>query len=69
VAFWKKKDADYEAMDQIIQDNPGILPAELARLLGVERSTILRRLPSLEEAGYTYSEDKRGRLWPFGKKK
>jgi len=27
----------------------------------------VRRLPSLEEAGYLYSEDERGGLWPFGR--
>jgi DNA-binding MarR family transcriptional regulator len=52
-------------MDRIIRQRPGISQAELARELGVTRSTITRRLPSVEEAGYFYSEDKRGGLWPF----
>jgi DNA-binding IclR family transcriptional regulator len=65
MAFWKKKQEEFETMDQIIQENPGIAPAQLARQLGVERSTITRRLPSLEEAGYLYYEDEEGRLWPF----
>ena len=65
MAFWSKKIEEFEEMDQVIQEHPGISAAELARELEVERSTILRRLPSLEEAGYLYYEDEEGRLWPF----
>ncbi len=65
MAFWHSKRDERELMDQIIRQNPGIRPAELARQLDVARSTVLRRLPSLEEAGYLYSEDERGGLWPF----
>ncbi len=67
--FWSKKHAEFEEMDQVIEQQPGIRPAEIARELSVSRSTITRRLPSLEEAGYLYSEDERGGLWPFGKQK
>lgn len=65
MAFWQKKQEEFEVMNQVIQKNPGISPAKLARELEVERSTITRRLPSLEEAGYLYYEDEEGRLWPF----
>jgi DNA-binding IclR family transcriptional regulator len=65
MAFWRKKQTEFDEMDQIIQENPGIRPAELARRLGIARSTALRRLPSMEQAGYLYSEDDRGGLWPF----
>lgn len=65
MAFWQKKKDDFEEMDRLIQANPGITPAELARQSGVQRSTVSRRLPSLEEAGYLYYEDEQGRLWPF----
>jgi len=65
MAHWQKKDPDFRSMDRLIRARPGIRPAELARALGVARSTILRRLPSLEEAGYIYSEDDLGGLWPF----
>ncbi|MBS1251755.1 MAG: hypothetical protein MAG451_00788 [Anaerolineales bacterium] len=68
MAFWNKKRTEFEEMDQIIRENPGIQPAELARRLGVSRSTIARRLPSVEEAGYRYSEDDGGGLWPFKRK-
>jgi len=63
--FWSKNQVEFQKMDEIIQQQPGIHPAKIARELGVSRSTILRRLPSLEEAGYLYSEDNQGRLWPF----
>jgi DNA-binding IclR family transcriptional regulator len=65
MAFWSKKQSDFEEMDHLIQHTPGISPAELAREMGVQRSTITRRLPSLEEAGLLYYEDDEGRLWPF----
>jgi predicted transcriptional regulator len=65
MAFWSKKTEEFEAMDQVIQEHPGISAAELARELEVERSTVLRRLPSLDEVGYLYYEDEEGRLWPF----
>ena len=67
MAFWSKKQPEYEETDRIIGAHPGISPAELARVLGVARSTVTRRLPSLEEAGYLYAEDEQGGLWPFGR--
>jgi DNA-binding IclR family transcriptional regulator len=54
-------------MDRIIREEPGIRPAELARRLDVARSTVIRRLPSMEEAGYRYAEDEVGGLWPFSR--
>ncbi len=68
MAFWFRKQPDFEAMFEIIQRHPGIRPAELARMLGVSRSTVLRRLPSMEEAGFLLYEDDAGKLWPFWKK-
>jgi len=65
MAFWNKKHAEFEQMDRLIRQQPGIRPATLARRLGVSRSTITRRLPGMEERGYLYSEDDRGGLWPF----
>jgi len=69
MAYWKRKQAKREAMDRLIRQNPGIRPAELARRLGVSRSTVMRRLPSLEEAGYLYSEDERGGLHHYKRRK
>jgi len=65
MGFWKGKGEEREAMDRVIRQNPGIRPAEVARQLGVARSTVLRRLPGMEDAGYLYGEDERGGLWPF----
>lgn len=65
MSFWRKSVEIFEEMDAVIQKNPGIKPAQLARRLHVSRSTVQRRLPSMEEAGYLYSEDDRGRLYPF----
>ena len=67
--FWSKKQAVFEEIDRIIQQQPGVRPAQIARQVGVARSTIQRRLPSMEEAGYLYSEDDRGGLWPFRRRK
>jgi DNA-binding transcriptional ArsR family regulator len=65
MAFWHKKRRAFDEMDRIIRREPGIRPAELARRLDVARSTVTRRLPSMEEAGYLYAEDEEGGLWPF----
>ncbi len=68
MAFWTKKQSEYEEMYDIIRQHPGIRPGELARRLGMSRSTILRRLPSMEEAGFLLYEDRSGGLWPFQEK-
>jgi DNA-binding IclR family transcriptional regulator len=65
--FWQQKEPAFHDIDQLIQQNPGIRPAEIAKQMNVPRSTIIRRLPSMEEAGYYYFEDERGGLWPFTK--
>jgi DNA-binding IclR family transcriptional regulator len=69
MAYWNSKQAEREAMDQLIRQNPGIRPAELARQLGVSRSTVNRRLPGMEEAGYLYGEDERGGLHHYKRRK
>jgi DNA-binding IclR family transcriptional regulator len=65
MGFWRKKKETFDKMDRIIGEEPGIRPAELARRLDVHRSTVARRLPSMEQAGYLYAEDDEGGLWPF----
>ncbi len=67
MAFWKRKHTELEETVRIIEENPGIRPAELARRLGVSRSTVTRRLPSLEEAGYLLYEDEQGGLYRYHK--
>ena len=68
MAFWHKKEVDFEEMQALIKQQPGISAAELARLLDVDRSTITRRLPSLGEAGFLLYEDDTGGLYPFDPK-
>jgi predicted transcriptional regulator len=65
MAFWQKKEVDFEEMQALIEQQPGISAAELARLLEVDRSTITRRLPSMDEAGFLLYEDDDGGLHPF----
>ena len=65
MSFWKKKEVDFADMDTAVRQQPGILPAELARMLEVDRSTITRRLPSMDEAGFLLYEDDNGGLYRF----
>ena len=67
MAFWQKKTKDFEAMDKVIRAEPGISLAKLAEKLNTARSTVTRRMPSLEEAGDLYYEDEKGGIWPFKK--
>jgi len=51
-----------QAARQIIAEHGEITPAELARQLGVPRSTVSRDLAVAEEHGLLLCEDERGRL-------
>jgi DNA-binding IclR family transcriptional regulator len=53
------------AIWQAVGQEPGICPARVAQKLGIPRSSVLRALPALDEAGLLLSEDRRGRLWPW----
>jgi len=68
MSYWRKKEAEFEEVQQVIQEHPGISIRELARQLDVAPSTIARRLPSLEEAGILLWEDDNEGLWPFEEK-
>lgn len=65
MAFWQKKEVDFTEMKMAIDQQPGISAAELARRFDVDRSTITRRLPSMDEAGFLLYEDDDGGLYPF----
>jgi hypothetical protein len=52
---------------QTVQKAPGKRPGNIAQLLGLHRSEIIRLLPVLEEYELYLSEDDQGRLWPFKK--
>lgn len=68
MAFWHKKETELQETYQTIEQNPGLNPSELAEQLGVASSTVQRRLPGMEEAGFLLAEDDRGGLWPFGRR-
>lgn len=56
-----------EAIGHYVDAHPGSKPIDIARGLGLEPSSITRLLPALQDQGILLSEDKKGRLWPFGK--
>jgi DNA-binding transcriptional ArsR family regulator len=59
-----------EQMADVIEQHPeGISQSELARQVGAPRSTVKRDLPALEQAGILLSEDERGWLALFGRRK
>jgi DeoR/GlpR family transcriptional regulator of sugar metabolism len=54
-----------EQMAETIERQPGISQSQLARQLGIPRSTVKRDLPTLEQAGILLAEDERGLLLSF----
>ncbi len=69
MGIWRKSKNEYETMAQVVESDPGKTQAELARELDVAVSTIGHRLAGMEEAGILFSQDERGGLWPFGRRK
>jgi Mn-dependent DtxR family transcriptional regulator len=70
--FGKKNDKQtrLEKLATLIEETPGgVTQADLARELDVPRSTVLKDLPLLEEAGVMLAEDAHGRLTLFGRRK
>ena len=62
------KQARLEQMAKAIEQHPDITQAELAREMGMPRSTVKRDLPAMEKAGILLAEDARGRLKLFGRR-
>ena len=58
-----------EQIYRTIEKHPGKKAGFLARLLGLNRSEVIRSLPALEARGLHLIEDDRGGLWPFKKSK
>ena len=59
-----------EQYEEIVPEYPGSVRAsQLARTLGVHRSTVQRDLPALEEQGTLLSEDERGLLSLFRRRR
>jgi Mn-dependent DtxR family transcriptional regulator len=65
----KPQDERVESIYNKVQENPGEKPGFIAQLLGLNRSEVTRMLPALEDKGMYVSEDERGGLWPFSRKK
>lgn len=65
----KPQDERIENIYNKVEQYPGKKPGFIARLLGLNRSEVTRLLPALEDKGKYISEDERGGLWPFDKKK
>lgn len=65
MSYWSKKEPEYREMAEVVGQQPGISATQLAQALGVPTSTVTRRLPGMDEAGYLLYEDDRGKLWPF----
>jgi Mn-dependent DtxR family transcriptional regulator len=65
----KPQDERLESIYNKVQENPGERPGFIARLLGLNRSEVTRMLPALEDRGLYVSEDDKGGLWPFSRKK
>ena len=64
----KADEGRLEQLERAIADYPDERPGFLARLLGLDRSTVMRDLPALEERGTLLAEDDRGRLSLFGRR-
>ncbi len=58
-----------ETVYETVRNYPGERAGYIARLLGWQRSEVSRILPALEEKGYLLSEDERGGLWPFKRRR
>ena len=65
----KPKEDRLEAIYRAVEQNPGRRPGFIARLLGLNRSEVTRALPTLEQRGYMLSEDQRGCLWLFKRRR
>lgn len=66
----RKADANrIKEIGKYVEQHPGSKPVDVARGLGVQPSSVTRSLPAIEEAGILLYEDKKGGLWPFGKRR
>ncbi len=60
---------DLERLYRAVEQHPGRRPSFFARLFGWPRSKVTRMLPDLDDHGYLLSEDERGRLFPFRRRR
>jgi DNA-binding IclR family transcriptional regulator len=66
----KPNQARLDKYEEIIPEYPeNVRPSQLARLLQVPRSTVLRDLPALEDQGTLLMEDAQGLLSLFRRRR
>ncbi len=66
----RKRDSNrLQEIARYVEEHPSSKLIEIARELELHPSTVMRSLPALEEAGFLLSEDDRGRLSLFGKRR
>ena len=66
----KRDERRLERYAEVVPEYPeGIRASQVARRLGVHRSTVLRDLPALEERGTLLMEDGRGLLSLFRRRR
>ncbi len=58
-----------EAIYRTVEQSPGIKPGRVAQKLGLYRSSVARALPEMDAEGLLLSEDVKGGLWPWGRRK
>lgn len=58
-----------ERIYETVEQHPGQRPGYIARLLGLHRSEVTRVLPAMDDHGMYVSEDERGGLWPYCRKR
>ena len=59
------EDEKLERLFSAFKEYPGERPGFIARLLGWQRSAVIRALPALDNEGLLLYEDEHGGLWPF----
>ena len=65
----KHKNTQLKKIYQAVDENQGKRAGFIARILGIPRSQITRSFPAMQESGYLLSEDEKGGLWIFKKRK
>ena len=58
-----------EAIWRMVEEEPGIRAGRVAQKLGIPRSSVARALSALDGEGLLLSEDRKGRLWPWRRRK
>jgi hypothetical protein len=65
----KQNNNQLEEIYKTVDQNPGQRSGFIARILGIPRSQVTRALPAMQERGHLMSEDEKGRLWVFKRRK